>query len=136
MRALWAPRGEKAQCKIQGGMVHGNSKDLVNGVSPNGRRQWLKAAAFSAGGFLFRPVGGRPSRPWRIVFHRSTPARGIRVATQIQLLEVGYDRGAPERRCEIVRGSAEAAVPRASDSRSEGGRERQRRGQKRGKQRA
>ena len=31
-------------------------KDLVTDVSPAGRRQWLKAAAFSAGGFLFRPV--------------------------------------------------------------------------------
>ena len=31
-------------------------KDLVNSVSPAGRRQWLKAAALSAGGFLFRPI--------------------------------------------------------------------------------
>jgi len=42
-------------------------------------------------------------------------SRQQRAAAQIQLFEMGYGRGSPERRCEIVRGSSETAVPRTSD---------------------
>jgi activator of HSP90 ATPase len=50
------PAAERLNAQFREGQFMKIHKNPVNGVSMAERRQWLKAAAFSAGGLLFRPA--------------------------------------------------------------------------------
>jgi len=45
--------------RLYGGLLMDIGNGLTNGIGAAGRREWLKAAAFSAGGFLLHPVNTR-----------------------------------------------------------------------------